>query len=201
MTMRKGHLSDDRLIEVCLDEGSFASERQHLDDCPACAERSAHLVHMLTEVTTVTLAETDAVFGPDRLAKQRARILQRLEQEGRPGRLITFPAGPVQGRSLPARPGPGMRWIAGAAAAGLVIGILAGHLAHVVPGQWRVPPAQAVLQPAGATLQAVSTSMSEEELLGLLEVAIEETGGASLRPLDDLTPRVWEVGAWEVAAQ
>ena len=44
-------------------------------------------------------------------------------------------------------------------------------------------------------LQAVSTSMSEEELLGLLEVAIEGTGGASLRPLDDLTPRVWEVAA------
>src|SRR5687767_14409071 len=78
MKMRKGHLSDDCLIEVCLDEGSFASERQHLDACPVCAERGAHLVHMLTEVTTVTVAETDAVFGPDRLAKQRARILQRL---------------------------------------------------------------------------------------------------------------------------
>ena len=88
-----------------------------------------------------------------------------------------------------------MRWIAGAAAAGLLIGVLAGHLAHVVPYQWSVAPAQSVLQPAGATLQAVSTTMSEEEFLGLLEVAIEGTGGASLRPLDDMTPRVWDVAA------
>jgi hypothetical protein len=201
MKMRKGHLSDDRLIEICLDEDSCSSERQHLDDCRECAERSARLAHLLGEVTAVATAEADAVFSPDRLAKQRARILQRIDQEGRPGRVITFPAGSVQGRSLRARPGPGMRWIAGAAAAGLLIGILAGHLAHVVPGQWRVPPTQVVLQPPAATLQAVSTSMSEEELLGLLEVATEGTSGASLRPLDDLTPRVWEVGTWEVAAQ
>ena len=90
---------------------------------------------------------------------------------------------------------PGRRWIAGAAAAGLLIGLFAGHLAHVVPNQWRAPQAQPALQPDNATLHAVSTTMSEEELLGLLEVAIEGTGGASLRPLDDLTPRVWEVAA------
>jgi hypothetical protein len=29
----------------------------------------------------------------------------------------------------------------------------------------------------------------------MLEVAIEGTSGASLRPLDDLTPLVWEVAA------
>ena len=201
MNMRNGHLSDDRLIHMSLDQDAYPSERQHLHDCAACMERSARLAHLLTEVNAVAEAETAALFGPDRLAKQRARILQRIDHEGRPGRVITFPAGSAHGRTLRARPGPGMRWIAGAAAAGLLIGILAGHLAHVVPGQWRVAPAQAVLQPSAAPLQAVSTTMSEEELLGLLEVATEGTTGASLRPLDDLTPRVWEVGAWEVAAQ
>ena len=193
MKMRNGHLSDDRLIDVYLDEAPLAAERQHLDDCPACAQRSAALLRMLSDVTTVATAEADAVFSADRLAKQRARILHRVEQDGRPGRVITFPAHSAHGPSLRAR--PGMRWIAGAAAAGLLIGVLAGHLAHVVPYQWRVAPAQSVLQPAGATLQAVSTTMSEEEFLGLLEVAIEGTGGASLRPLDDMTPRVWDVAA------
>ncbi|MGH9255034.1 MAG: hypothetical protein ACRD3C_10740 [Vicinamibacterales bacterium] len=191
--MRKEHLSDDRLIHVCLDNAPVAAERLHLDSCPTCAERGAHLARMLTDVASVAVAEADAVFDADRLAKQRGRILQRLEQEGRPGRIITFPFSHPHGSSLRAK--PGMRWIAGAAAAGLLIGVLAGHLAHVVPGQWRLSPAQATLQPAGATLRAVSTTMSEEELLGLLEVAIEGTGGASLRPLDDLTPRVWEVAA------
>jgi anti-sigma factor RsiW len=191
MIMTKRHLSDDRLIEVSLDEARFPAERDHLDSCPACAERGAQLTRLLTDVAAVTTAEADAAFCDDRLAKQRARILQRLEHEGRPGRVIAFPATLSHGPSLRAR--PGMRWIAGAAAAGLVIGVLAGHLAHVVPGQWGVPPRMA-LQPPGAALQAVSTTMTEEELLGMLEVATEGTG-TSLRPLDDLTPRVWEVAA------
>ena len=191
--MGKGHLSDDRLIDVCLDATPMAAEQQHLDECPACAQRGARLAQMLTEVTLVTTAEADAAFSDERLAKQHARILQRIEQECRPGRLITFPAAHPQRPALRAR--PGRRWIAGAAAAGLLIGLFAGHLAHVVPGQWRAPQAPPALQPENATLQAVSTTMSEEELLGLLEVAIEGTGGASLRPLDDLTPRVWEVAA------
>jgi anti-sigma factor RsiW len=194
MNMRRSHLSDDRLIDVCLDKTRFSAEQDHLDSCPACAERSAHLTQMLTDIAAVTVAEADAAFSAERLAKQRARILQRLEQEGRAGRVISFPANQTHRPSLRAR--PGMRWIAGAAAAGLFIGVLAGHLAHVVdPNQWSVSPTQVALQPEGATLHAVSTTLSEEEFLGLLEVAIEGTSGASLRPLDDLTPRVWEVAA------
>jgi hypothetical protein len=149
---------------------------------------------MLTDVAAVTVAEADAAFSVDRLAKQRARILQRLEQEGRAGRVITFPGNLTQRPSL--RPRPGMRWVAGAAAAGLLIGVVAGHLAHVVgPNQWGGSSTQMVLQPPGTTLHAVSTTLSEEEFLGRLEVAIEGTSGASLRPLDDLTPLVWEVAA------
>jgi hypothetical protein len=48
---------------------------------------------------------------------------------------------------------------------------------------------------AAAFQQVVSTTLSEEEFLGRLEVAIEGTGGSALRPLDDLTPLVWEVAA------
>jgi hypothetical protein len=88
-----------------------------------------------------------------------------------------------------------MRWIAGAAAAGLVIGLLAGHFAHDLPAGGALPASQAAGTPAAARLQAVSTTMSEEEFLGRLEVAIEGTSGSALRPLDDLTPLVWEVAA------
>jgi anti-sigma factor RsiW len=195
--MRRSHLSDDRLIDVCLDKTRSPAEQEHLDSCPACAERSAHLTRMLTDIATVTVAEADAAFSAERLAKQRARILQRLEHEGRAGRVISFPSFPANSTHRPSlRDRPGMRWIAGAAAAGLFIGVLAGHLAHVVaPNQWSVSPTQVALQPEGTTLHAVSTSLSEDEFLGLLEVAIEGTSGASLRPLDDLTPRVWEVAA------
>lgn len=191
--MHRSHLSDDRLIDVCLDKAGYSAERNHLDSCPECAERGAHLSRMLADVAAVTVAEADAAFSVDRLAKQRARILQRLEQEGRAGRVITFPGNLTQRPSLRAR--PGTRWVAGAAAAGLLIGVVAGHLAHVaVPNQWS-GSRTVVIQPAGTTLHAVSTTLSEEEFLGMLEVAIEGTSGASLRPLDDLTPLAWEVAA------
>jgi len=186
------HLSDDRLIDVCLEAGLRPDERLHLDGCAACADRHARLARVVAESSTVAAAEADVLFDEERLAKQQARILQRIEHEGRPGRVIAFPANRPHAGSLRAR--PRTRWIAGAAAAGLLIGVLAGHLAHVLPGTYAVMPVDREMNRPLPTLQAVSTTLSEEEFLGLLEDAIEGTG-SSLRPLDDLTPSVWEVAA------
>jgi hypothetical protein len=88
-----------------------------------------------------------------------------------------------------------MRWIAGAAAAGLVIGLLAGHLAHDLPTAGASPAVQADGPLETAALQAVSANVSEEEFLGRLELAIDGAGGSALRPLHELTPLVWEVPA------
>jgi len=192
--MRHPHLSDDRLIDVCLDRAPAAIERQHLERCHACEERRASLARLLADASNVARAEADAVFSPERLSRQHARILQRVEQEARLGRIISFPAGHGLGPSL-LRVRPGMRWIASAAAAGLVIGLVAGHLVHDLPAGRALPASQAVGTPAGAGLQAVATTMSEEEFLGRIEVAIEGTSGSALRPLDDLTPLVWEIAA------
>ena len=188
------HLSDDRLIGVCLDRAPAAIERQHLESCDVCEGRRANLARLLADVSDVERAEADAVFTPEPLSRQHARILQRVEQEARHGRVIRFPAGHGQGPTL-LRVRPGIRWIAGAAAAGLVIGLLAGHLAHDLPAGDALPASQADGPPAAAALQAISTTMSEEEFLGRIEVAIEGTGGSALRPLHDLTPLVWEVAA------
>ena len=196
--MRHPHLSDDRLIEVCLDLAPAATEQQHLATCSVCEERRASLARLLDETSSVAVAEADAVFTDERLARQRAQILQRVEQESRQGRLISFPAGHTSSPSL-LRARPAARWIAGAAAAGLFIGLLAGHLTHdftagrVMPSSLTAP--RATSSQGAAALHAVSTSMSEEEFLGRLEIAIEGTGSSALRPLDDLTPLVWEVAA------
>ena len=149
---------------------------------------------LMDDVSAVLRAEADVVFTDERLARQHAHILRRIEEETRPGQVIAFP------NAQPARPAlrarPGMRWIAGAAAAGLLIGVAAGHLAHDLPGGIRAVPSATIARGARQpTLQAVSTTMSEEEFLGQLEIAIETTGGSALRPLDDLTPLVWEVAA------
>ena len=157
-------------------------------------EQPAADARLMDEVSAVLRAEADVVFTDERLTRQRTQILRRIDEETRPGQLIAFP------NAQPARPAlrarPGMRWIASAAAAGLLIGVAAGHLAHDLPGGVQPVPsrtiASGVSQP---TLQAVSTTMSEEEFLGLMEIATKTTGGSALRPLDDLTPLVWEIAA------
>ena len=194
MTMRQGHLSDDRLLNLCIDRRPMDVEAQHLAGCPVCTERRARLARFLTDVSDVIAAQSDAVFTVERLATQRARILQRIEHEVRHARVITFPAAHPHPSSLRGR--PGMRWIAGAAAAGLLIGVMAGHLAHQLPHTTVVPasPATVAEVPVEAP-QFVAVSLSEEELLGEMEMAVEGTGGSALGPLDDLTPRVWDVAA------
>jgi hypothetical protein len=192
--MRHPHLSDDRLIEVCLHHAPGVTEQQHLASCDACQQRRSSLARLLDDTSGVAAAEADALFTDERLARQRAHILQRVEQESRHGQLISFPAGHAASPTL-LRVRPASRWIAGAAAAGLFIGLLAGHLTHDFTAGRVLPAQRAMATPATATVQAVSTTMSEEEFLGRLEVAIEGTAGSALRPLDDLTPLVWEVAA------
>jgi hypothetical protein len=200
MTRTHGHLSDDRLFEVCLDRALDAREQQHLDGCADCEGRRAGIEQLLTDFNEHAASDTDDVFPSDRLLRQQARILSRIDHEGRPGRVIAFPAVQTH-QPVTFRDRPGMRWVAAAAAVGLVIGVVAGHLAHdlrATPSQLTqtaaaAPRPQEIPEPA--TLRAVSTTLTEEEFLGQLEAALQGTGGMALRPLDDLTPRVWEVTA------
>ena len=196
MMKAQRHLSDDRLIEVCLESAPARGELQHLDSCVECQGRRADIARMLMDISQAAAAEADAVFPAERLTRQHARILQRLEHEGRPGRVIAFPAGHGSDPYV-LRTRPAMRWIAGAAAAGLVIGLLAGHLAHdfsvIRPG--RATQLAIAARPAAdvPTLRAVATTISEDDFLGQIDLAIEGSGSTSLRPLDELTPRAWEV--------
>ena len=165
------------------------SSDRHLSD--------EELARLLAEYSETVNAEADAAFPADRLARQQSRILHRLEQEGRPGRVIAFPAGYAHDPA-PLRARPGMRWIAGAAAAGLIIGVAAGHLTHDFSTRVGTRAPQIVAsrpEPGAVPLRAVSTTLSEEEFLGQLEMAIEGSRSASLQPLDELTPRVWEIAA------
>src|ERR671916_201246 len=98
--MRYPHLSDDRLIEVCLTHAPGTVDEGHLASCAACEARRASLAQLLSDASSVAGAEADAYFTDDRLDRQRARILQRVEQEAKQGRVITFPASHGAGPSL-----------------------------------------------------------------------------------------------------
>ena len=188
------HLPDDRLIEVALDGRPSTTEREHLGACALCEARRTDLSRLLTDTTEAATAEADAVFTPERLARQRTRIIKRIEHEGRPGKVVAFPAGQVH-HARPLRTRPSMRWVSAAAAAGLVIGVLTDRFTQDIPFQGTRPSSLVSADPQQGTLHAVATALSEEEFLGRLEMAIEGPGGTTLQPLHELTPLVWEVSA------
>lgn len=191
MIGRSRHLSDNRLLDICLQRGPSAADEGHLDACEPCRMRRADLLRVLEESKDAAAHESDLVFTSKRLAKQHARILQRIEQEGRPARVLAFPSLPLRAPWTP-RHRPAMRWLAAAAAAGLLIGLLAGHFAHQFPARTlssRVVPARPGI---GTALAVATPPASDEEFLGQLEVALQSPSTAILRPLDDLTPTAWE---------
>jgi hypothetical protein len=189
--MNERHLSDDRLIEICVAGAPLPAEGAHLVQCGRCEQRRVSIVEILGEIDAAATADADAAFPPDRLQRQQARIALRIEQDGRPGRVLTFPATPP---TLTGRARPHMRWAAAAAAAAFFVGMVAGHLVHELPREDQPTAGIVVGNEADAVpLRAVSTTFSEDEFLGQIELAAARNGPAALRPLDDMTPRAWEI--------
>ena len=193
--MRNTHLSDDRLVEIGMTETASASEQQHLGICAACETRRAGIAHMLDELSLAAHEDTDAAFSAERLARQQTKILQRVEEETRPARVIAFPAAHEAAFTTMTRTRPATRWIAAAAVAGLVVGVMAGRLGQ--QGRALGAPKSLSVRSTAPAPQAgirnVSVTLSDDELLGQIERAGEGRGGASLRPLDEMTPRAWDV--------
>jgi anti-sigma factor RsiW len=188
---RSAHLSDDRLVEVWIDQAGTPSEDAHLASCDECRTRHARLDRLFSEVSGVAQSEADAAFPEERLAAQRARILHRVEQDGRPARVIAFPSTPVPGLR-PLRTRPAARWIAAAAAAGLAIGLLAGQLVDLPangPASRTAAIRPAAPGPSSSPIRAASVVLNEEEFLGEIEMAIQGPHLAVLQPLHDLTPQ------------
>ena len=191
--MRNRHLSDTRLVEMILAATPASADRAHLDACTACDARREEVVRLLKDIAQASTEETDAAFPEEKLTRQRLRIMQRIEAEGRPARVISFPG--HQPHEKPAlRAHSASRWVAAAAVAGLIVGIMAGRMSPL-PSRLAFTPlstqAPVGATPAAAFLPAV-TLMSDEELLVHIELALDAQGGTALRPLDDLTPRLWE---------
>jgi hypothetical protein len=201
--MTQSHLSDDRLIEVCVLDAPSPTEEQHLSACARCDARRVRLQRLLDDVSDTAVAAADAAFSPERLTRQQARILAHLQHEGRPARVIAFPAGHAQHEPIISRTRPASRWIAAAAVAGLVVGVIAGRFGHDYslgrPGLARVIVARTAEQPelraTGSTgaIREIAASVSDEEFMNQLELAIDAPAAAALQPLDDLTPHAWEV--------
>jgi hypothetical protein len=188
--MSHPHLSDDRLVEICFDLDVTSSDRAHLQDCATCEQRRSNLAGTLDDIDMAATEDADAAFPAERLARQRARILQRVDQDGRPARVIAFPAGYTH-EAAPRRIRPA-RWgtVAAAVAASFLVGLLAEHLAHDFPGSRQANPVQRTQGALVTNTQARASS--DDEFLGQVEIAAVGVGPAALRPLDAMTPRAWD---------
>jgi hypothetical protein len=185
------HLNEAELAAAWADEridGQPEGPRQvHLRNCGECRAQYAAFTGWLEAAAADGRAEADEAFPADRLAAQQSHIMRRLEAMGRPAKILTFPrfAGPISVQHSTRQ-----RWIASAAAAGLIVGIALGNL---------VDFHRPVSEPAATPRVAVHTSDRGITPVGLTvsdETLVYDADFSSssarvpdvLRPIHDITP-------------
>jgi len=218
------HLADDRLFDCYLSvragEHLDPPDAEHLADCPRCGARYDELVNLMSELREAGDAELDRVFSADDLQRQRLQIARRVEHIGRSARVLPFRAAPAA--SVTPTPGTSRRlprWVAGAAAAGLVVGMAAGlsfdgrrsprpretsSVASLDPVTApsvgpiaSVPPAAASRDDTAASVSPLSAGYDRDAagfpvdaFLYELETAADQPRTAELAAYDALTPTV-----------
>lgn len=189
------HLDDAAFAELwtnALAEGHEVAVHPHLQACAECRVRLASFTQWMTEVRTDAITAAEEAISAERLAAQQAQIFRRLEAAERPARVIAFP----KHSEGALRRSPVHRWVAAAAAAGLVAGMGLGQIldlrhwspapAPVVRSERPEPTATAAAQRTPMVLPA--SLNNEEATLADLEAAANPRYEA-LRAYDTFTPR------------
>src|SRR5687767_14940218 len=131
MGLLNPHLDDDDCADVWsarLTLGAAESDRPaeaHLRTCGECRVRYGAFTTWLETMRGDAHAEADEVFTRERLAIQQGQIFRRLESLEHPARIIAFPR---FARPVSVQPGGRRRWIAAAAAVGLITGVGLGRV-------------------------------------------------------------------------
>jgi anti-sigma factor RsiW len=198
---RVHHLHDERLFDCYLTERTGdpidPPAAEHLADCHACSARYAELTQLMDTLRRDGDADADAVFTPERLRVQQQQIARRIEQVGRPARVISFPSrivrrtiGASQSRIAP-------RWVAAAAAAGMFIGVAVGasyewNAGHV-PARFGARDANARMAPVATRGTTPADVANDDAFLSDLELALERPHTRELQAFDAFTPHVREI--------
>lgn len=208
MNGRRSCVPADRLTAFALAGRApdGARDRELLDHvavCDTCANRLSELTGELDALRGAAWQEVDAAFDDVALETQRSKILDRLAHLGQVARVLRFP-GRVREAAMPVSP-ISRRWLSVAAAAGLLIGLVAGQLIHFVPWDTRLHRAAPSSSPTvsaaargqtGPLIVQTSSAMvatTDDELLDEIDQAMQLRRAASLRALDAFTPRVGDL--------
>ena len=184
------HLDDAALAAIWTD-GRLS--HPHLASCVACRARFADFSTWLENIRVDAITQADENFSAERLATQQAQIFRRLEAAERPARVIAFPRFT---QPLTSRTSHVSRWIAAAAAAGLIVGVGVGQLtdlrhslttpnAAAVHARAANAPASGGRDPRVQTVSAIR----DEAFLSELDASLSRAAVPELRALDGLTPR------------
>lgn len=192
------HLDDAGLTALWTDAWATGVRRQHphLESCPTCRARFAELSSWLDTLRLDATSEADESFTPERLAAQHTQIFRRLEAAERPARVIAFPrfAQPLTSRTSHAS-----RWIAAAAAAGLIVGVGVGQLMDLrhslsnqpTSTQARVAPVT-MARGLDPRVQPVNVAR-DEAFLSELDASLSRAAVPELRAIDAFTPRAGDL--------
>jgi hypothetical protein len=191
------HLGDDKFADIwsAAVAGGQPVADPHLASCAQCRSRYAAFTDWLERIHDDARTEAEDAFPPERLAAQQAQVMRRLEALERPARVIAFPrfARPVSSTQSHVH-----RWVAAAAAAGLVIGLATGQLFDIrhaftpVRTQATTQNARFVApQPTArpSVVPVSASSVSDETLFFGADPARTSERLSMLRSIDDITPR------------
>jgi hypothetical protein len=198
----KRHLDDNVLIRryladrglAALDAGDEAP-LHHLAHCPACEARYESLRAAFDDAREAAVADAEAACTADRMDRQRERILRRIDTMQSGPKVLPFPAAGQTGHAAP-QPRVLRRWVAAAAAAGLLVGLATGRMVFnggtvtTADASRQVAPASA---PASArqvpTMRSlhVEPSVNDEEFLSEIELATAAPRTRELRAIYAIT--------------
>jgi len=183
------HLSDDQLMESYV----LSADSEHLRVCGECRARFENLVRLLEQIRNEAVNEADAVFTAERLHEQRDRILRRLERQGHPAEVLMFPDRTGGHQTAYRLLHPARRWVAGAAAAGLVAGLFLGFAVDRRVGSLSATRSMksganaAAWQRASNDDASISAVRDEQILTDIEDVLSGPHRLVEMRVLDDMT--------------
>ncbi len=175
------HLSEDRLLALALGTPDASTRTamaaaDHLQTCGPCESRVSVLAALLEAMPEVANAGFEDAFTPQRLEAQRTRIGHRLAQlvgTVEPARVLAFPFSPRPPRQFSDRPG---RWLAAAAAAGLLLGVTAGQLIHYHPVATRTATAADTADDVGRSAAALDEPAGTFDMTGTVALPPPDAG-------------------------